>query len=115
MDDFRRDNSAADVIIWDRGWPTAWVSTTDLIARRILMPFPALAVLLLNSIETKRRKVQKHGLQAIWVKDPALMCRYHDAHHALPGEVDEGHLASPTAKAAMTTKRFPSMPVIDCN
>ncbi len=94
MDDFRRDSSAADLIIWDRGWPTVWVSTLDLIARRTLLPFPDLTLLLLNSMETTRRKVQKHGLQAIWVKDPLLMRRYHDAYHALPHEVGEGDLAA---------------------
>src|SRR5262245_61069160 len=40
MDDFRRSNSAADLIIWDRGWPTVWVSTTDAAARGAMLPFP---------------------------------------------------------------------------
>lgn len=89
MDAFRLENVDADVIVWDRGWPTVWVSTTDPIARRALLPFPDVTVLLLNSMETTRRKVQKHGLQGIWVTEPALIRRYHDAYHALPAEVDE--------------------------
>jgi hypothetical protein len=93
MDDFRHDSASADLIIWDRGWPTVWVSTTDSTARAALLPFPDLTVLLLNSIETTSRKVEKHGLQAIWVNDPALMRRYHEAYHALPGEVSESNLA----------------------
>jgi hypothetical protein len=94
MGDFRRANAAADLIVWDRGWPTVWVSTTDSVARGALLPFPDLTLLLLNSMETTRRKVQKHGLQAIWVNDPALARRYHDAYHALPGAVGEDSLAA---------------------
>ena len=93
MEDFRHDSASVDLIIWDRGWPTVWVSTTDPIARRLLMPFPDLTVLLLNSIETTNRKAEKHGLQAIWVNDPALVRRYHDAYHALPQEVNGNNLA----------------------
>jgi hypothetical protein len=94
MDDFRHASAAADLIIWDRGWPTVWVSTADLIARGALLPFPSLTVLLLNSMETTRRKAEKHGLQATWVSDPALVRRYHDAYHALPFEVSEDNLAA---------------------
>jgi len=94
MDDFRNRSAAADLIIWDRGWPTVWVSTTDPAARNALLPFPDLTLLLLNSMETTRRKAEKHRLQAIWVNDPALVRRYHDAYHALPGEAGESNLAS---------------------
>ena len=94
MDGFRHDSASADLIIWDRGWPTVWVSTADSTARGALLPFPDLTVLLLNSIETTNRKAEKHGLQAIWVNDPALVRRYHDAYHALPREVDENSLAA---------------------
>jgi hypothetical protein len=94
MDDFRNRSATADLIIWDRGWPTIWVSTTDPVARGALLPHPDLTVLLLNSMETTRRKAQKHGLPAIWVNDPTLMRRYHDAYHALPREVSESSLAS---------------------
>jgi thymidylate kinase len=94
MDDLRRASAAADVIIWDRGWPTVWVSTTDPAARAALLPFPDLTVLLLNSMETTIRKAEKHGLRSIWVSDRKLVRRYHDAYHALPGEVKGGHLAT---------------------
>jgi hypothetical protein len=90
MDDFRRRHAAVDLIVWDRGWPTVWASTTDGEARRALLPFPDLTVLLLNSMETTRRKVEQNGLQTVWVTDPALVRRYHDAYHALPGEVTDG-------------------------
>jgi hypothetical protein len=94
MDDFRHRSVSADMIIWDRGWPTVWVSTTDPAARGALLPFPDLTVLLLNSIETTRRKVEKHSLQALWVNDPALVRRYHDAYHALPRQVSASNLAT---------------------
>src|SRR4051812_22493517 len=90
MDDVRRGNAAADMIVWDRGWPTVWVSTTDEEARRALLPFPDLTVLLLNSMETTRRKVEQLGLQAVWVTDPAMVRQYHDAYHRLPDEVTDG-------------------------
>jgi thymidylate kinase len=94
MDDFRHSSASADLIIWDRGWPTVWVSTTDASARGALLPFPDLTVLLLNSIETTKRKVEKHGLQAIWLNDAALVRRYHDAYHALPHAVNEDSVAA---------------------
>jgi hypothetical protein len=94
MDEFRHANAAADLILWDRGWPTVWVSTADPAARRTLLPFPDLTVLLLNSMQTTIGKARKHGLQAIWVNDPALVRRYHDAYHALPREVSGSNLAA---------------------
>jgi hypothetical protein len=94
MDDFRRNSAVADMIIWDRGWPTVWVSTADPVARDALLPFPELTVLLLNSIETTNRNVAKQGLQAIWLNDPALVLRYHDAYHNLPREMNPGSLVT---------------------
>jgi len=94
MDDFRHDSASAEMIIWDRGWPTVWVSTADSIARDALLPFPDLTILLLNTMEATSRKVAKHGLQAIWVNDPALVRHFHDAYHALPREVSESNLAA---------------------
>jgi hypothetical protein len=84
MDDFRSRHGSSDLIVWDRGWPTAWVSTADPLARQLLLPFPNLTVLLLNSMETTRTKTEKYGLRSVWVTDPALLRRYHDAYHALP-------------------------------
>jgi len=103
MDDFRHQSAAADLIIWDRGWPTVWVSTTDATARGALLPFPDLTVLLLNSMEATRRKVEQHGLQAIWVNDPGLVRRYHDAYHALPREAGD---ATVTAFLPSADDRF---------
>jgi hypothetical protein len=94
MDDFRHNSDSADLIIWDRGWPTVWVSTADAAARGAFLPFPDMTLLLLNSIETTNRKAEKHSLQAIWVNDVALVRRYHDAYHALPREVNEINLAA---------------------
>jgi hypothetical protein len=94
MDDFRHSSASADMIIWDRGWPTVWVSTTDSTARSALLPFPDLTVLLLNSMETTICKARKHGLQAIWASDPELVRRYHDAYHSLPREVNDGSLVT---------------------
>jgi hypothetical protein len=94
MDQFRQRHAAAEVIIWDRGWPTVWVSTTDAMARDALLPFPTLTILLLNSIETTMRKVEKHRLRATWLNDPALVRHYHDAYHALPRMIDGVKLAA---------------------
>jgi hypothetical protein len=93
MDDFRRASGAADMIIWDRGWPTVFVSTNDVVARGALLPFPDLTVLLLNTAETTLAKARKHGLDAVWATDPALVRRYHDAYHALPREVSHARLS----------------------
>jgi hypothetical protein len=94
MDDFRRDHATADLIIWDRGWPTVWVSTTDSIARGAVLPLPELTILLLNSMETTKAKVEKYGLQSTWVNDPALVRRFHDAYHELPHDVGDDSVAT---------------------
>jgi thymidylate kinase len=94
MDGFRGDNATAKLIIWDRGWPTVWVSTTDPVARAAMLPFPDLTVLLLNSIDTTKSKVEKHGLRTIWVTDPVLVQRYHDAYHDLARQMSDGRVAA---------------------
>src|SRR5258708_7237560 len=76
MDEVRLTDTS-DVILWDRGWPTVWVSTDDPVARNLLLPFPDLTILLLNSVETTHAKAAKNGLSAVWVTDPALVQRYH--------------------------------------
>lgn len=94
MEGFRRENGASDMIIWDRGWPTVWVSTTDTIARKSMLPFPALTLLLLNFVEVTKSKAEKYGLPAIWLNDPVLLRRYHDAYHELPREVCDDSVAA---------------------
>lgn len=94
MNSFRRDNAIADLIIWDRGWPTVWVSTTDAVAREAMLPFPNLTVLLLNAIETTKSKGEKYGLRAIWATDLMLVRRYHDAYHDLPRQVSDNGVAA---------------------
>lgn len=99
MQAFRAAHDAADVIVWDRGWPTAWVSTTDAAARDRFLPFPALTVLLLNTIATTEQKARAHGLAGAWVVDRELRARFNAAYHALdPGP--EAALERFTADAA---------------
>lgn len=86
MQTFRVAHATTDVVVWDRGWPTAWVSTADAAARSRFLPFPALTVLLLNTLATTEAKVRKHGLTGVWVTEPDLRERFNAAHHALdPG------------------------------
>lgn len=58
----REQSREVDVIVWDRGWPTCFVSTRDPAARRLFLPLPPLTFVLLNTAETTERKVQKYGI-----------------------------------------------------
>jgi len=51
-----------DVLVWDRGWPTCFVSTRDAAARRLFLPLPPLTFVLLNSAAATAKKVAKYGL-----------------------------------------------------
>lgn len=53
-----------DVVVWDRGWPTCFVSTRDAAARRLFLPLPPLTFILLNSAAATAKKVAKYGLSA---------------------------------------------------
>jgi hypothetical protein len=54
--------AGADVLLWDRGWPTCFVSTRNPIARRLFTPLPRLSFILLNTAAATDRKVAKYGL-----------------------------------------------------
>jgi hypothetical protein len=79
----RQEDPDLDLIIWDRGWPTAWVSTTDAVARAMFLPFPTLTVLLLNTVKTTREKVKKYNLAGEWVTNPELLRRFNRTYHDL--------------------------------
>lgn len=51
-----------DVLVWDRGWPTCFVSTRNAAARRLFLPLQPLTFILLNSADATARKVAKYGL-----------------------------------------------------
>jgi len=80
---FRAAHASADVVIWDRGWPTAFVTTTDPRARAAFEPLPPLTVLLLSSTDRTRAKAQALDLRGAWVRDDALIEHYNAAYHAL--------------------------------
>lgn len=51
-----------DVLVWDRGWPTCFVSTRNAAARRLFLPLQPLTFILLNSAEATAKKVAKYAL-----------------------------------------------------
>lgn len=51
-----------DVLVWDRGWPTCFVSTHSAAARRLFLPLQPLTSILLNSAAATAKKVAKYGL-----------------------------------------------------
>lgn len=62
MQSHRQRLADVDVLVWDRGWPTCFVSTRDAAARRLFLPLPRLTFILLNSAATTAKKVAKYGL-----------------------------------------------------
>jgi hypothetical protein len=80
---FRAAHPSADVVVWDRGWPTAFVTTTDPGARAAFEPLPPLTVLLLSSTDRTRAKARALDLRGEWVRDDALVEHYNAAYHAL--------------------------------
>src|SRR5262245_32389059 len=93
MRHFREHNSGADVIIWDRGWPTGFVSTTSTEARQLFTPFPNLTLLLLNHEQTTINKMAQQQRSEQWYIDQELRQRYQAAYRRLPGEVSAAILA----------------------
>ncbi len=88
MDRFRAA-STAEVIVWDRGWPTAFISTGDVQARASFEPLPALTLLLLNTLERTRELARNHPDAGAWATDESLVRRYGAAYHSL--EAPAGH------------------------
>jgi hypothetical protein len=82
---FRTAHPGADVVVWDRGWPTAFVTTTDPRARALFEPLPPLTVLLLSTTDRTRAKVRALDLGGVWVRDDGLVEHYNAAYHALGG------------------------------
>jgi hypothetical protein len=82
----RQGDPDLDLIIWDRGWPTVWVSTTDAVARAMFLPFPSFTVLLLNTVKTTREKIKKYNLAGEWVTNPELLRKFNRAYHDLGSE-----------------------------
>jgi hypothetical protein len=72
-----------DVLLWDRAWPTAYITTEHPRARAAFLPLPPVTVLLLGTPEMTRAKARAHGARGAWVLDEALIQRYHAAYHAL--------------------------------
>ncbi len=64
MQAHRERLAEVDVIVWDRGWPTCFVSTRSAAARRRFLPLPPLTFVLLNSAAATAKKVAKYGLPA---------------------------------------------------
>jgi hypothetical protein len=79
------------VIVWDRGWPTAWVSTDDPEALGRYLPFPDVTALLLNTMAVTRMRAQKHASKAPWMVEEELIVRFNERYRALE------HLALPAA------------------
>ncbi len=88
MNDFRRQSPHHDVIIWDRGWPTAFINTASQAARALFPKFPDVTVLLLNSVATTVEKVNKYKLDAPWLTDPDTRDRDNLAYHQLPSTIE---------------------------
>ena len=62
MAQHRARAAGADVLVWDRGWPTCYIATANPAAREFFEPRPRLTFLLLNTGETTERKVRKYGI-----------------------------------------------------
>lgn len=90
MQRFRHAHSGAELFIWDRGWPTAYISTDDVRARALFRPLPTLTLLLLSTIARTRRQASKHPHAGVWATDEARVRRYSAAYHGLeaPNESD---------------------------
>ncbi|MEO7733456.1 MAG: hypothetical protein ABIY55_21010 [Kofleriaceae bacterium] len=88
MTRFRTAHPSADVVVWDRGWPTAFVTTSDPRARAAFEPLPPLTVLLLSSTDRTRAKAQALDLRGVWLRDEALVEHYNAAYHALGAPAD---------------------------
>lgn len=83
MDRVRDARSDAQLLIWDRGWPTAYISTDDPRARALFRPLPALTLLLLSTMARTRRQARNHPRAGVWATDDARVRRYSAAYHAL--------------------------------
>lgn len=79
----QRARAEADVIVWDRGWPTAFVSTESPEALALFRPLPPLTLLLLSTMERTRRQARKHPHAGVWATDEERVRRYNARYHAL--------------------------------
>lgn len=57
----RRETGSAEVLIWDRGWPTVHMATRCVEARALVPPISS-TFILLNTVATTAAKVVKYGL-----------------------------------------------------
>lgn len=103
----RAESAHLDVLIWDRGWPTAYITTTDPRARAMFLPLPSITVLLLGTPEMTRAKVRTHGARGEWVDDEALIHRFHSAYLALQLPVEP---AAPAESVVPTESVVPAVP-----
>ncbi len=62
MQTHRERLADVDILVWDRGWPTCFISTRRAAARRLFLPLPPLTFVLLNSAAATAKKVAKYGL-----------------------------------------------------
>lgn len=74
---------AGHVIVWDRGWPTAWVSTEDRDALSSFLPFPDLTALLLSTTAVTRMRAKKHASTAPWMVEEELIVGFNEKYRAL--------------------------------
>jgi len=82
-----------DCIVWDRGWPTAFVSTDNATARDCFNPLPTTTILLLGSTQKTRAKALQLNSPGEWVSDDALIDYYNIRYHALPQTYQQATLA----------------------
>lgn len=75
--------SDMQLIVWDRGWPTVFVSTDCQASRNLWIPYPNLTVLLLNSEQTILNKLQQPRITGPWVTNPILRRKFLDAYYQI--------------------------------
>lgn len=97
LDRRRAESAHLDVLIWDRGWPTAYITTDHPRARAAFLPLPPVTVLLLGTPEMTRAKVRTHGARGEWVDDEALIQRFHAAYLSLQPPVEPDAPVGPVA------------------
>ncbi len=102
MTRFRTAHPSADVVVWDRGWPTAFVTTADPRARAAFEPLPPLTALLLSSADRTRAKARALNLHGVWARDDALVEHYNAGYHALGGASADGKVVRVVPDASGT-------------
>lgn len=110
MQRFRDTRPDADVLVWDRGWPTAFITTEDPEARALFRPLPTLTVLLLSTMARTRRRVGDRRSEGSPVQRGLPPPRGPDRHAALLPELGRHVRASRDRRRRRSRARLRAPP-----